>query len=63
MGLSQPQNQSCGFDRLTRVKSDNCFYFFSIKLSRSDDPGHKFGELTQVVFVLFLIDFVFNLII
>jgi len=47
MGLSQSQDQSCRFDRLIRVKSN---YFFSIRLSQSDDPGHEFGGLTHVVF-------------
>jgi hypothetical protein len=62
MGLSQPPNQSYGFDRLTRVKSDNFVFIFSIRLYLSDDSGHRFDKLTQVVFVLFLIDFIFNLI-
>ena len=62
MGLSQSQDQSRRFDKLTRVKL-YYFFIFSIKLSRSDDPDHKFGRLTLVIFyVLFLIDFFFNLI-
>jgi hypothetical protein len=47
MRLSQSQDQSRKFDMLTRVKSN---YFFSIRLSQSDDPGHEFGGLTHVVF-------------
>ena len=31
-----------------------------MRLFRSDDPGHGFGELTRVSYVIFLIDFFFN---
>jgi hypothetical protein len=46
MELSQSQDQSSGFDR-------SFFLFFSIKLSQSNDSGHEFDGLTQVVFMLF----------
>jgi len=36
------------------------FLFFSMRLSRSDDPSHESSELTQVIsYVLFLIDLFF----
>jgi len=50
MRLFQSQDQSRGFYRLTRVKSSPFFLFFSIRLSKSDSPGHGFGELTHVIF-------------
>ena len=37
---------------LNRVESSHFFYFF-IRLSQSDDPGHGFGGLTWAVFMLF----------
>ena len=52
MGLSQSQDQSRRFDKLTRVKLGH-FFIFSIKLSRFDDPDHEFGGLTLVVFYVF----------
>jgi len=42
--LFQSQDQSRGFDKLTHVKLG---YFFSIRLSRSDNSGHEFSGLTQ----------------
>jgi len=43
-------DQSHASGGLTRVKS--CF-FFSIKLSRSDDSNHGFGRLTWIIFYVF----------
>jgi len=61
MGLSQSQDQSRGFDKLSRVKSGH-FYFF-IKLSRSNDPELEVWWIDSSYFsVLFLIDLFFNLI-
>jgi len=58
MGLSQSQDQSRRFDKLTRVKLGH-FFIFSIKLSRFDDPDHEFGGLTLVFFYVFFNWFLF----
>jgi hypothetical protein len=51
MWLSQSYDQSRRFGRLTQVKSGH--FFLSMRLSRSDNPGHRFSELTWVVFYVF----------
>jgi len=64
MRLCQSHDQSCEFGMLTQVKSGYIMLFFNflcMRLSRSDDPGHRFRGTTWVVFyTLFLIDFFFN---
>jgi hypothetical protein len=42
--LSQTYDQSGEFGRLNLVKSSYFFIFFPIRLSRSDNPGYKFGK-------------------
>ena len=56
MRLCQSHDQSCEFGMLTQVKSGYIMLFFnflSMRLSRSDDPNHRFRGTTLVVFYIF----------
>ena len=59
MRLFQSQDQSHGFDRLTRVKSCHFFYFFLEGYLSLMNQVMGLVDLLRLFFMFFLIDFFF----
>jgi hypothetical protein len=57
MGLSQFYNPCRRFDKVTWFDLCSFFSSLSMRLSRSHDLDHEFGELTQIVFFISFFNF------